>query len=123
MPATRHSPTRAFQAQAQVPLADLVQELALLRKEMEGGFVEAGRKSDAIRDELDGKLEANDQAVSELQLAVTDVTLSVDQNQRAIHEVRAEVERREIELLSSTRLWTDRPAPRQAPALGDALSD
>ena len=31
-------------------------------------------------------------------MAVTDVTLSVDNNQRAIHQVRAEVERREVEL-------------------------
>ena len=123
MPATRHSPTRAAQSQApaQLPLSDIVQELALLRKAMEGGFVEAGKKSDSIRDELVGKLEANDQAVSELQLAVTDVTLSVDQNQRAIHEVRAEVERREIELPDKVRAIVnealDRPS-RSMPGPG-----
>lgn len=36
-------------------------------------------------------------------MAVTDVTLGVDENQRAIHEVRAEVERREVELPGKVR--------------------
>ena len=63
----------------------------------------ADKKSDSLRGELVGKLDANDKAVSELQLAVTDVTLSVDDNQRAIHEVRAEVERREVELPGKVR--------------------
>lgn len=52
-----------------------------------------------MKDELLSKLDSNDQAVSEVLVAITDVTLSVDKNQRAIHEVRVEVERRELELL------------------------
>lgn len=70
---------------------------------MEARFTEADKKSDALRGELVGKLDANDKAVADLQLAVTDVTLSVDDNQRAIHEVRAEVERREVELPGKVR--------------------
>ena len=98
--ATRHSPARDQPAPSQghVPLGDIMHELSLLRQSMESKFSEAGKKSDSLRAEVVGKLEASDQAISELQLAVTDVTLSVDQNQRAIHEVCAEVERREIEL-------------------------
>lgn len=102
MPATRRSPARPQQDPPEqedaLPLASIMQEFALLRKAMEAKFTEAGKKSDSLRSELVGKLDANDKAVSELQLAVTDVTLSVDDNQRAIHEVRAEVERREVEL-------------------------
>lgn len=92
--ATRHSPAREQPAaQGSVPLGQIMHELSLLRQSMESKFTEAGKKSDSLRAEVVGKLETNDQAISELQLAVTDVTLSVDQNQRAIHEVRAEVER------------------------------
>ena len=102
MPATRRSPARPAQEAAdqeeRVPLTGIMQELALLRQAMETRFTEADRKADSLRGELVGKLDANDKAVSELQLAVTDVTLSVDENQRAIHQVRAEVERREVEL-------------------------
>ena len=129
MPTTRHSPRHSpvrSQPQAQpdggLPLADIVQELALLRRAMEGGFVEAGKKSDAIQDEVVGKLEANDQAVPELQMAMTDVTLSVDKNSRAIHEVRAEVERREVELPDKVRAIVnealDRPAARPLSSAG-----
>lgn len=106
MPATRRSPARPppdLSDPEPLPLNTLLQELALLRKSMEGRFEEAEKKTDSLRNELVSKLDANDQAVSELQLAVTDVTLSVDQNQRAIHEVRAEVERREIELPAKVR--------------------
>ena len=118
--ATRHSPARDQPAQAPsgpVPLGDIIHELSLLRQSMEGRFNEAGKKSDSLRAEVVGKLEANDQAISELQLAVTDVTLSVDQNQRAIHEVRAEVERREIELPAKVKAIVNEALdrrPRQA---------
>ena len=115
MPATRHSPTKAQPlAASPLPLGDIMQELALLRRAMEGGFIDAGKKSDAIRDEVVGKLDANDRAVSELQLAVTDVTLSVDQNQRAIHEVRAEVERREVELPDKVRAIVNKALEKTA---------
>lgn len=57
-----------------VPLASIMQEFALLRKAMEAKFDEADKKSDSMRSELVSKLDANDKAVSELQLAVTDVT-------------------------------------------------
>ena len=80
-----------------------MQEFALLRKAMESRFTEADKKADSLRSKLVGKLDANDKAVSELQMAVTDVTLGVDENQRAIHEVRAEVERREVELPGKVR--------------------
>ena len=108
MPATRRSPARppadhAVDQDDSVPLAGILQELALLRKAMETRFSEAEKKADSLRGELIGKLDANDRAVSELQMAVTDVTLSVDGNQRAIHEVRAEVERREVELPGKVR--------------------
>ena len=105
MPATRRSPARQPDPEPddQVPLASIMKEFALLRKAMETRFSEADRKSDSLRGELVSKLDANDKAVSELQLAVTDVTLSVDDNQRAIHEVRAEVERREVELPGKVR--------------------
>ena len=118
--ATRHSPARDQPAQAPpgpVPLGDIMHELSLLRQSMENRFTEAGKKSDSLRAEVVGKLEANDQAISELQLAVTDVTLSVDQNQRAIHEVRAEVERREIELPAKVKAIVNEALdrrPRQA---------
>ena len=107
MPATRRSPARphqeAIEPDEHLPLASIMQELALLRKAMETRFSEAEKKSDSLRGELVGKLDANDKAVSDLQIAVTDVTLSVDDNQRAIHEVRAEVERREVELPGKVR--------------------
>ena len=107
MPATRRSPARAqpdpVDQDEAVPLTSIMQELALLRKAMETRFSDAEKKTDALRGELVSKLDANDKAVSELQLAVTDVTLSVDDNSRAIHEVRAEVERREMELPSKVR--------------------
>ena len=107
MPATRRSPARPpadfADHDEQVPLASIMQEFALLRKAMETRFTEADRKADTHRAEVVGKLDANDKAVSDLQLAVTDVTLSVDENQRAIHEVRAEVERREVELPGKVR--------------------
>ena len=106
MPATRRSPARPppdVSDPEPLPLNSLLQELALLRQSMENKFSEAEKKTDSLRNELVSKLDANDQAVSELQLAVTDVTLSVDQNQRAIHEVRAEVERREVELPAKVR--------------------
>lgn len=112
--ATRHSPARDQQAApAPVPLNEIMHELSLLRQSMESKFVEAGKRSDSLRAEVVGKLEANDQAVSELQLAVTDVTLSVDQNQRAIHEVRAEVERREVELPAKVRAIVNEALDRQ----------
>ena len=107
MPATRRSPARVqpevHDVDDHVPLSSIMQELTLLRKAMETKFKEAGAKSDALRGELVGKLDASDKAVSDLQMAVTDVTLSVDDNQQAIHEVRAEVERREMELPGKVR--------------------
>ena len=105
MPTTRHSPAREHHgaAPSSLPLGDIMHELSLLRQAMESRFVEAGQKSDSLRTEVVGKLEANDKTVSELQLAVTDVTLSVDENQRAIQVVRAEVERREVELPDKVR--------------------
>ena len=112
--ATRHSPARDQPVPAVVPLSEIMHELTLLRQSMETKFVEASKKSDSLRAEVVGKLEANDQAVSELQLAVTDVTLSVDQNQRAIHEVRAEVERREIELPGKVRAIVNEALDRQS---------
>ena len=125
MPATRHSPnghgaTPSFVPSSPLPIGDILKELALLRQSMEGKFVEAGQKTDALRDEVVGKLEANDQAVSELQLAVTDVTLGVDENRRAINEVRAEVERREVQLPDKVRAIVhealDRPGTRPTPS-------
>ena len=100
MPTTRHSPTRQASSQgaAEPSSGDVLRELALLRRSIESRFVESAEKVDSMKDELMSKLESNDQAVSEVQLAITDVTLSVDKNQCAIHEVRAEVERRELEL-------------------------
>ena len=108
MPATRRSPARppaeiVDQPDDALPLASIMQEFALLRKAMEARFTEADKKADSLRGELVGKLDANDKAVADLQMAVTDVTLSVDDNQRAIHEVRAEVERREVELPGKVR--------------------
>ena len=122
--ATRHSPARDQPtAPSSVPLGDIMHELSLLRQSMESRFAEAGKKSDSLRAEVVGKLEANDQAISELQLAVTDVTLSVDQNQRAIHEVRAEVERREVELPAKVKAIVNealdrRPRNRDSPSNG-----
>ena len=124
MPATRHSPNGhardIFTAPSPLPFGDILKELTLLRQSMEGKFVEAGQKTDSLRDELVGKLEANDQAVSELQLAVTDVTLGVDENRRAINEVRAEVERREVQLPDKVRAIVhealDRPGTRPTPS-------
>ena len=107
MLATRRSPARppveSVDQDEQLPLASIMQEFALLRKAMEAKFSEAEKKADSLRGELVGKLDANDKAVSDLQIAVTDVTLSVDENQRAIHQVRAEVERREVELPGKVR--------------------
>ena len=122
---TRHSPARGQSSGpelGQLPLGDIMQELALLRRAMENRFVEAGKKSDALRDEVVGKLEDNDHAISELQLAVTDVTLSVDKNQRAIHEVRAEVERREVELPGKVKAIVQEALDRQnsRPTAGSA---
>ena len=118
MPATRRSPARppmdVDEHQPQLPLASLMQELASLRQAMESKFSEAGDRSNSLRNELVGKLDANDKAVSELQLAVTDVTLSVDENQRAIHEVRAEVERREVELPGKVRAIVQEALDRSA---------
>ena len=48
------------------------------------------------RHEVVGKLEANDQAVTELLLAVSNVTLSVNKNHRAIRGLREEFERQEV---------------------------
>ena len=100
MPTTRHSPTRQAAAApaAEPSAADVLRELAQLRRSIETKFTESSTQVVNLKAELLSKLDDNDQAVSEVQLAITDVTLSVDQNQRAIHEVRAEVERREIEL-------------------------
>ena len=85
MPATRRSPGHhqidIDDPEPTVPLAGIMQELALLRRSMEAKFSEASDRSTALRNEVVRKLEANDRAVSELQIAVTDVTLSVDQNQ------------------------------------------
>ena len=121
--ATRHSPARDQPAvPAAVPLNEIMHELTLLRQSLETKFVEASKKSDAMRAEVVGKLEANDQAVSELQLAVTHVTLSVDQNQRAIHEVRAEVERREVELPDKVRAIVNEALDRQSKPSSSARS-
>ena len=101
MPATRRSPARGsspVQPQSDPPLSEVLKELALLRQSMEVKFIESGAKVDNLKSEVIAKLEANDQAVAELQVTVSDVTLSVDENQRAIQQVRAEVERREVEL-------------------------
>ena len=100
MPATRHSPTRpaASASSGEPSSADVLRELAQLRRSIEGKFTESSAQVVNLKAELLSKLDDNDRAVSEVQLAITDVTLSVDQNQRAIHEVRAEVERREVEL-------------------------
>ena len=103
MPTTRHSPTRAPSSQGEPSSGDVLRELALLRKSLETRFAESAQKTDSMKEELLLKLDSNDQAVSEVQLAITDVTLSVDKNQRAIHEVRAEVERREHELPGKVR--------------------
>ena len=136
-PATRRSPARPHndpEPDNSIPLAGIMQELALLRKAMESRFSEADKKADALRGELVGKLDANDKAVSELQLAVTNVTLSVDDNQRAIHEVRAEVERREVELpgkvrsivqevLDRSRDPRSQTGPRHRPLRGSSASN
>ena len=124
MPTTRRSPARPYQdpePDEPLPLSSIMKELALLRKAMETRFSEAEKKSDSMRGELVSKLDANDKAVSELQLAVTDVTLSVDENQRAIHEVRAEVERREVELPGKVRAIVQEAldrTPKERPHLG-----
>ena len=104
MPTTRHSPARASnaaqssQVAADPPMSEVLRELTLLRQSMETKFLESGAKVDNLKTEVLAKLEDNDQAIAELQETVTDVTLSVDRNQRAIQEVRAEVEKREVEL-------------------------
>ena len=117
MPATRRSPARPIDVEQddQLPLASITQELALLRKAMESRFTDAEKKSDDLRGELVGKLDANDKAVSELQLAVTDLSLSVDDNQRAIHNVRAEDEHREIELPGKVRAIAQEVLVRSRP--------
>ena len=130
MPATRRSPARPaveiVDNEEPLPLASIMQELALLRKSMETKFTKA-EKNLTLLGELVGMLDTNDRAVSDLAvLAVTDVTLSVDENQRAIHEVRAEVERREVELpgkvkaivqnvLDRNRERLSSPGPRHRP--------
>ena len=105
MPTTRHSPARAGSsatglqgASSDPPLSEVLKELTLLRRSMETKFIESGAKVDNLKTEVLAKLDDNDQAIAELQETVTDVTLSVDRNQRAIQEVRAEVEKREVEL-------------------------
>lgn len=95
---TRHSPTRNPGGLGDASTADVLRELALLRKSIEGRFAESSSQVVNLKEELLSKMDANDQAISEVQLAITDVTISVDGNQRAIQEVRAEVERREVEL-------------------------
>ena len=70
-------------------MSEVLKELTLLRKSMEVQF---------LKSEVIAKLDAKDQAVADLQMTVSDVTLSVDENQRAIQKVRAEVELREVEL-------------------------
>lgn len=94
MPTTRHSPARA----APSANCDVLRELALLRQSIESQFKDSGDKVDCLKEEVLTKLETNDQTVAELQLAVTEVTLGVDKNQRAIQVVRAEAERMEQEL-------------------------
>ena len=98
MPATRHSPTRPATAPADSSTSDVLRELALLRRSIEGRFLESSEQVGSLKTELLSKLDANDQAVSDVKQAITDVTLSVDENQRAIQVVWAEVERREVEL-------------------------
>ena len=104
MPTTRRSPARREESPAALPQpADVLRELALLRQSIDTQFADSAKKVDNLKGEIISKLDANDKAVSELQVSVADVTLSVDQNSRAIHEVRAEVERREIELPARVR--------------------
>ena len=100
MPATRRSPARGSSPvpQPDPPMSEVLKELTLLRQSMEVKFLESGAKVDNLKSEVIAKLDANDQAVADLQMTVSDVTLSVDENQRAIQQVRAEVERREVEL-------------------------
>ena len=102
MPTTRHSPARGGIPPAPTVdppiMGDVLRELAALRQSIDSKFEESGKKVDNVKAEVLAKLDANDQAIAELQVTVTDVTLSVDRNQRAIQEVRAEVERREVEL-------------------------
>lgn len=62
-----------------------------------------------MKEELFSKLDANDNAVSEVQLAISDVTFSIDKNQRAIQEVCAEAERREVELPHMSRPLSKKP--------------
>ena len=107
MPTTRRSPPRTREPSPPeveiLPPGEVLKELALLRKSIEAKFVESAERTDGVKAEILSKLESNDQAVSELQLSVADVTLSVDRNERSIQEVRAEVERREVELPSRVR--------------------
>ena len=99
MPTTRHSPARASATAAPEPqMSDLIKELAGLRQSIDNKFDESGKKVDNLKTEVLAKLNASDQAIAELQETVTDITLNVARNQRAIHEVRFKVERREVEL-------------------------
>ena len=114
MPATRRSPARASSPtpQPDPPLSDVLKELTLLRQSK---FLESGAKVDNLKSEVIARLDA----VAELQVTVSDVTLSVDANQRAIQQVRAEVERHEIELplrvkaIVQEALATRPPRPNQ----------
>lgn len=62
MLATRRLPARpppdSIDPEKQLPLASIMQELALLRKAMEARFSEADKKSDSLRGEVVGKLDA-----------------------------------------------------------------
>ena len=103
MPTTRHSPARGASGSQQAPgndppMSEVLRELTLLRQSMETRFLESGAKVNNLKTEVLAKLDDNDQAIADLQETVTDITLSVDNNQRAIQEVRAEAERREVEL-------------------------
>ena len=103
MPTTRHSPARRAANSQQTPgtdppMSEVLRELTLLRQSMETKFLESGAKVDNLKTEVLAKLDDNDQAIADLQETVTDITLSIDNNQQAIQEVRAEAERREVEL-------------------------
>ena len=118
MPTTRRSPARARDPsppETEAP-GDVLKELILLRRSIETKFLESAAKADNTKAEILSKLESNDQAVSELQLSVADVTLSVDRNQRSIQEVRAEVERSEVQLPGRVREIVNEALNRQSTA-------